>query len=95
MTTIRHTVEIPLDLDIAATWFANLSDDDIAQFFCKVAAKVNEWPPAKPGEYRLSPQMFWCEVGQHLATCECSTEAGRQMIRDIAYFMDKKLGVAA
>ena len=86
MTTIRVTTDIELDIETAAKWFAALNDDDMAKFFCAVAEKVKGWPhPA------MSPQMMWAYVGEHLATCECSTEDGRNMLRDIVHFMEQRI----
>jgi hypothetical protein len=34
---IIERLEIKLDIKIAAKWFANLSDDDMAQFLIEVA----------------------------------------------------------
>lgn len=86
---ITKTVEIELDIDTAAQWFSEISDDDMAQFFCAAADKMKQWSGCPSAT--ITAQMMWCYVGEHLAKCECSTEDGRAMIRDIAYFMENAL----
>lgn len=83
MTTVHITREISISVDAAAEWFANISDDDMAQFFCAVAKYAKEWPqPSFP------PDHMWWLVGRHIAECKCSTDEGREMIREIAAAMD-------
>lgn len=82
-TTITVTRDIELSIDEAAEWFSGISDDDMAQFFCKVAEHAKHWPAPSFG-----PDYMWYLVGQHLAKCSCSTEDGRNMIRYIFESME-------
>ena len=83
METIKIKSEqtIELTLDQLAECLSGISDDDMAQLFCKVAKLAEGW-----GCYRREIQ--WTTIGRHLATCECSTEEGREMIRTIAAAME-------
>lgn len=72
-----------------AAAFAVLDDDAQAQFFCEVARIAEAWREANPNS--LGPSYQWFQIGRHLGTCECSTEAGRDMVRDIAAAMDEAL----
>ena len=79
MPAIKVTTEIELDIDTAAKWFANLSDDEMCQFLVAVAAEADKYPG--------SPDNQWYYLGGHLRNCECSTEAAREMVRSWAHWM--------
>lgn len=84
MTDCRVTIEtktvVKLDLELAARWFANISDDDAAKFFSAVAKEAEKWP-VENALYRFQT---WCQyIGFHMAECQCG-EAGKQMICEIA-----------
>lgn len=72
---------IELDVDTLAKAFASLDDDSQAQFFVKVAEHAAE-------TFNGSADTQWWYVGRHLRECECSTEAGREVVRTIAHAMD-------
>lgn len=78
---MRRTVEADLTIDEAAEWFAALDDDHQSKFFVAVASIA-----AKTYENRAESQ--WLAIGNHLATCECSTEEARELIRSILYGME-------
>lgn len=77
----KRTVEIDLNIEECAEWFASISDDDQARFFVAVARIAKEMFPVRP-------ESQWLAIGNHLATCECSTPEGRDMIESIKYGMD-------
>lgn len=85
MTTATLTITrvISLTIDEAAEWFAGISDDDMAQFFCKVAEHAKCWPSPS-----FRPDHMWYLVGRHLASCECATDDGRNMLRGIVNAME-------
>jgi hypothetical protein len=62
--------------------FCQMDDDAQAQFFCKVAAIMDRWPTGPGLSHGRSGQCYY--IGRHLATCTCSTEAGRELVREIA-----------
>lgn len=78
---IKIETEITLDIATAAKWFAGLNDDEQSKFFVAVCANM-----ADVGHFQSETQ--WIAIGNHLATCECSTEEAREMIRGIVYGMD-------
>lgn len=78
---IKIETEIVLDIDVAGKWFAGLNDDEQAKFF--VAACANMIDVA-----HFQRETQWIAIGNHLATCECSTEEAREMIRSILYGME-------
>jgi hypothetical protein len=82
---IRTTVttDIELGIDTAAQWFCGLDDDQMARFFVAVAGMA---PQLFGSEYKAECQ--WWFVGGHLRRCECSTEAGREMLRRIVASME-------
>ena len=77
---IKVETEVELSIEVAAQWFAGLNDDEQSKFFVEVARAAESFP------YRQETQ--WLAVGNHLATCECSTENAREMIRGILYGME-------
>lgn len=81
---IKFETEIELGIDDAAQWFAGLTDDEQAKFF--VAAVVHFKKGLDRPHARAESQ--WQAIGNHLATCECSTEEAREMIRSIMYGME-------
>ncbi len=81
--TTTQTVDVEIDLDTLAHLFAHLDDDSQAQFFCKVAEIAEK-------DYERPQENQWWYVGRHLSTCECSTEAGRDVIRSIHHAMEFK-----
>lgn len=82
MTTTRLTIttEITLDVPTAAKWFAQLNDDEMAEFLTAVAAEAQNYP-SDPGNQ-------WYYLGGHLRNCECVTEETREMIRSWAHWME-------
>ena len=83
--------DLPSDVEIQslAERFAAMDDDAQAQFFCKVAAIMDRWPRAQ-GSHGRDGQCWY--IGRHLATCECSTEEGREFIRMIHHAMESQSG---
>lgn len=77
---IKVETEIELSIEAAAQWFAGITDDEQAKFFVEVARIAESFP------YRQETQ--WLAIGNHLMTCECSTEEAREMIRSIVYGME-------
>lgn len=73
---------------ICAELFCDMDDDAQAQVFSHAAEIASKWPGG-------NPQMQWLLVGEHLATCACATDGGRQMIVDLHYFMTAKLAEPA
>lgn len=78
---IKVQVEVSLTIEQGAAWFADLNDDEQAQFLVNVARIAAE-------TYEGTPESQWIRIGDHLATCKCSSEAGRELIRSIAYGME-------
>lgn len=76
-----ETLQIGLTMPLVAGWFCGLNDEQQADFFIEVARQAQEWPGG-PGAGHHTIQ--WWQVGNHLRTCECSTEDARDMIRALA-----------
>lgn len=70
---VRFTVEVDVDVDLLAEQFAAMGDDAQAQFLCKAAERLRA-----AGDGAAERQGYF--VGRHLATCDCSTDAGRELI---------------
>jgi hypothetical protein len=77
---IIERLEIDLDVKTAAKWFANLSDDDMAQFLIEVAEESKKYPS--------DPDNQWYYLGGHLRNCSCSTDDARDMVKSWAYWID-------
>lgn len=75
---VKIEVEVEVNVNHLAEQFAALTDDAQAQFLCMAAAKIKN-------PVDRANQAFY--VGRHLATCECSTQAGRDFVNDIAAAM--------
>jgi hypothetical protein len=77
---IIERLEIELDTTTAAKWFANLSDDDMADFLIKVAEEAQKYPS--------DPNNQWYYLGGHLRNCACSTDLAREMVKAWAHWID-------
>jgi hypothetical protein len=73
-------MEVPVGPQELAQAFAQMDDEQQAQFFIEVAKIAKEWPNAPLG----GAEMQWIRVGVHLRKCECSTEEARDLVRTIA-----------
>jgi hypothetical protein len=83
---LRALVDTLTTPEALAEEFCKLDDDTQAKFFVHVAQIMSTWPPtAYLGPAAPAQAMF---IGRHLATCECSTEQARALIRNIAEAMD-------
>lgn len=76
---IEMKTEVDITPDVLAQIFVHLDDDQMCKFFVEV--------------HRLSSQVptfdnQWYFLGGHLRNCECSNEGTREMIRNIAYYME-------
>lgn len=68
---------VDIDLPLLAKLFANLTDDEQAQFFIEAAKHFEAFGPGK-AEYQA-----WL-IGRHLRNCDCSTNEARDLISNIA-----------
>ncbi len=84
----KSTTEVEVDMETLAQCFANMNDEDQAQFFIEVAKIAESW-----SAFRAESQ--WWYVGRHLATCRCSTDSARDMIRSLADAINLKQEQAA
>lgn len=70
--------------------FCAMSDDGQARFFEEVARIMATW-----GAFRADSQRY--NVAQHMKTCACTTESGRDWVRaladDLAYELPVPEGV--
>jgi hypothetical protein len=81
---VTVTTEIDLTIETAASWFANMSDEEQADFFVEVAKAALKWKCQ--GHWATQ---FWL-VGRHLRDCECSTDDARELVRNLASGMGGK-----
>jgi hypothetical protein len=82
---IRQLVDSMSSPEGLADEFCKLDDDAQAQFFVHVAKIMSAWPGTSLGVASYAQASF---IGRHLATCECSTEQARDLIRNIATAME-------
>ena len=80
---VEVKIKIPINLDLLAQAFADMNDDEQTQFFVKVAEIAKTWDNKWGGA-----QSQWINIGGHLRNCQCSSDAARDMIRDIAWALD-------
>lgn len=78
--TIEKKFVVSLTVKELATAFAGLDDEQQAQFFIDVASEAAEWKD-EPGAMTFDQ---WYGVGRHLRTCECSTDAARDLVMRLA-----------
>ena len=80
---MKRWVEVPEKLSVTdlAHAFTELDDDAQAKFFVEVTNIAASWSAAE-GQHHQDLQWFF--VGRHLRDCECSTEAAREMVCEIA-----------
>lgn len=75
---MKLTVDLQLTPAQLAAALCDLDDEQQAQVFIEAARIAQAWPSA------VARTMQWWSVGKHLATCACSTEEARDLVRDIA-----------
>ncbi len=82
--TISREIELtPADLGQA---FIEMDSDSQTTFFVAAAKHASEnWDR---NERALEAQGY--EIGRHLRTCKCSSEAARNLVEMIAYGMEEK-----
>lgn len=80
MPKVKITTEIELDIPTAAKWFASLDDDAMCRFLVAVAEEAKSFSGQADNQ--------WYYLGGHLRSCECSTDAAREMVRKWAYWID-------
>lgn len=73
---VKLEVEVEVDVAYLAEQFAALTDDAQAQFLCIAAEKLGGVAQA-------------IYIGRHLSGCACSTEAGREFVREIVRAMEE------
>ncbi|HXF89538.1 MAG TPA: hypothetical protein VNK48_14375 [Xanthobacteraceae bacterium] len=78
---IEIKTKVRLSIELAAQWFASLDDDAQARFFVAVCEAAERWPRDKGVNF--GPAHQWWLVGRHLKDCECSSEAARDMVRQM------------
>ena len=80
---ITTTINVKVDMDMLVQLFCAMTDDEQSRFICLAAAKMEELVGTKSHNQ-------WWYVGSHLRSCECSTDAGREMVREIVAALDYK-----
>ncbi len=78
MAKVKFTTEIELDTTVAAQWFCDLSDDEMADFLIKIA-EISK-------DYQWNNQWYW--LGGHLRNCKCSTPEVREMLKSWVHWME-------
>jgi len=77
--TIQKSIELTLDIDEAADWFAHLDDDQQTQFIVKVAEIFDGFKGGMDG------QLY--HIGGHLRNCKCSTDKARNFVESLHHYM--------
>jgi hypothetical protein len=80
---IRELLDSSSMPEDVAEEFCQLTDDEQAKFFVHVARVMAAWPVVAGSIFQAHA------IGRHLATCECSTEQARELIRNIAAAMNE------
>lgn len=70
--------EVAFTPRVLAEVFADMSDEDQAQFFIEVAEIACQW------EQGANQGWQWSLVGGHLRDCSCSSPEARDIVRAIA-----------
>lgn len=91
MPKVETRCEVDVTVPMLAQWFAQLTDDEQAQFF----VEASKWADANYTEGMMShpcanADYQWGLVGNHLATCKCSTYRAREMVLAIFESMTAK-----
>lgn len=73
---MKLEVEIKPTPKVLAEAFAEMGDEEQAQFFIEVAALAKSW--------RVGGSMQWHYIGAHLRDCACSTMEARDMLFEIS-----------
>lgn len=68
-----------------AAQFAGLTDDEQAQFFEEVGRIMRTWD-GQPTSWGSEWQQH--AIGEHMASCKCITDVGRDMLRTITRAME-------
>ena len=79
---IEVVTKVRLSIELVAQWFANLDDDAQARFFVAVCEEAKKWPKGSGG-LNFGPSYQWYLIGSHLRNCACSSDAARDMIREM------------
>ncbi len=79
--TVQKTVTVEVEITPAelAEFFCALDDEQQAQFFVECDRIARSWVGTTAGHGHQ-----WWLVGRHLATCTCSNDDARDMIRELA-----------
>ena len=75
-----------VDVRRLAEAFCRMDDDRQAKFFVECARIMDAWPVETLGR---DGQAWY--IGRHLATCECATESGRNLLNTIHSAMHYQL----
>lgn len=81
--SVKFTTERRFTARELAEAFCELDDEAQAQFFIECAAIASTWC-STPTSMNLGADWQWYLVGKHLATCACSNDDARDMVREIA-----------
>lgn len=73
---IRTETEVMLSISLAAQWFCELSDEEMADFFIAVSRHAAATFTGDPGHQ-------WWLVGKHLVTCACGTDEARGLVEEL------------
>lgn len=82
---MKKTIDLTLTPREIAEAFADMNDEDQAQFFIEVGAIFESWGVAERN-------MQASKIGGHLRTCACSTWEAREVVRTIAAEIDQTNG---
>lgn len=80
---MKYEFDLKLTPRQLAELFCDMDDDAQAQFFVECAAVMEEWP----AHARLMQLHL---VGEHLRDCKCSTDEGRELVRNIFASMEHR-----
>lgn len=90
LVKLKELVSMLGSVEFLAEQFCELDDDAQAQFFVHVARIMATWKGETFGNSAAEVQAFF--IGRHLATCECSTEVARELVRGIHRAMESEDG---
>ncbi len=76
-------VEVVLEPADLAKAFIEMNDEEQVDFFVEVARLMADWPAH-------AREMQKHYIARHLATCDCATDAAREMLCDIVDTMRRE-----
>lgn len=83
MSPLKKKIELKLSPSDIAGAFAEMADEDQAQFFIEVSSQMESWGHDKK-------QIQLLNIADHLRKCSCSNTDTRDMLRDFVSWLGEE-----